>query len=136
MIELIGGDLYQWDTGRKLLLTLDEQNVKEVHITVNGMRTAYVLIPEAKDNYFFVSIPNKLLTQYDNLLCYEVIENDEGEQSISKTVLKIHKRNRPADYVYTETELKNFEALEKSALTEKELDALLKEINGGTETNE
>ena len=137
MIEVIGGSLYQWDTGRKLKVTPDEgKYIHEVHFTTKEMTTALPVETKTENGILVADIPNKILQQEKKIYCYEIIKNDIGEQSVSETVLDLKRRNKPGDYVYTETELKNFEALEKSAVTEKELDALLIEMNGGNESNE
>lgn len=103
MISLIGGELYQWDTGRIVRVDPDEDlTVHEVHFTTKRMDYAYVLKTYVEDGVIYCAIPNIILQQSYRLLCYEVCENSDGEETIADTSFNIIKRNRPEDYVYTE----------------------------------
>lgn len=114
MITLIGGDLYQWDTGRLIFVEPDNgYDVHEVHFTTKKMDYAYVVKTYVENGGTYCNIPNILLQQYQDLICYEVRENDAGEESISSTTFDIIKRNRPVDYVYTEPEKYTYKELEE-----------------------
>lgn len=113
MITLIGGDLYQWDTGRVIFIAPDSgYDVHEVHFTTKKMDFAYVVKTYIENGGTYCKIPNILLQQYQDLICYEVRENDAGEESISTTTFDIIKRNRPVDYVYTEPEKYTYKEIE------------------------
>lgn len=113
MISLVGGELYQWDTGRVVQVTNgSDVVVHEVHFTTRSMDFAYVVRTYEEDGEIYCAIPNAILQQYKSISCYEVCENSSGEQSISTTVLNVIKRNRPDDYVYTEPERLAFKQLE------------------------
>lgn len=113
MITLIGGDLYQWDTGRVIFIAPDSgYDVHEVHFTTKKMDYAYVVKTYIENGGTYCAIPNILLQQYQDLICYEVRENDAGEESISTTTFDIIKRNRPVDYVYTEPEKYTYKEIE------------------------
>lgn len=114
MITLIDGDLYQWDTGRVVLVEPDNGYViHEVHFTTKKMDYAYVVKTYVEDNSTYCAIPNILLQQYQDIICYEVRENDDGEESVSTTTFDVIKRNRPLDYVYTEPEKYTYKELEE-----------------------
>lgn len=114
MITLIDGDLYQWDTGRVVLVEPDSGYViHEVHFTTKKMDFAYVVKTYDNDGITYCSIPNILLQQYQDIICYEVRENDDGEESVSTTTFDVIKRNRPVDYVYTEPEKYTYKELEE-----------------------
>ena len=114
MVTLLDGDLYQWDTGRVVLIDPRMENeVKEVHFTNRKMDFAYVARTYSKDGNTYCAIPNILLQQYYDIYCYEVRDNSDGEESISTTIFKVTKRNRPLDYVYTEPEKYTYKELEK-----------------------
>lgn len=105
MVTLIGGDLYQWDTGRIVFVEPDSGYIiHEIHFTIKKMEFAYVVNTYDESGSTYAKIPNILLQQYQDIICYEVRENEDGEQSVSSTTFDIIKRNRPVDYVYTETE--------------------------------
>lgn len=113
MITLIGGDLYQWDTGRLVFVEPDNgYDVHEVHFTTKKMDFAYVVKTYVENGGTYCAVPNILLQQYQDLICYEVRENDAGEESISTTTFDIIKRNRPVDYVYTEPEKYTYKEIE------------------------
>ena len=113
MISLIGGELYQWDTGRIVRVDPDENiTVHEVHFTTKRMEYAYVLKTYVEDGVTYCAIPNIILQQSYRLLCYEVCENSDGEETIANAYFDIIKRNRPEDYVYTEQEHFTFLKLE------------------------
>lgn len=114
MITLIDGDLYQWDTGRVVLVEPDSgYSIHEVHFTTKKMEFAYVVKTYDKDQATYAAIPNILLQQYQDIICYEVRENDAGEESVSTTTFDVIKRNRPVDYVYTEPEKYTYKEIEE-----------------------
>lgn len=134
MITLIDGDLYQWDTGRVVLVEPDNgYDIHEVHFTTKKMDFAYVVNTYVADESVYCAIPNILLQQYQDIICYEVRENDEGEESVSSTTFDVIKRNRPVDYVYTETEKYTYKELNNRVTA---LEAEIAEIkNSSTESS-
>lgn len=134
MITLIDGDLYQWDTGRVVLVEPDNgYDIHEVHFTTKKMDFAYVVNTYVTDESVYCAIPNILLQQYQDIICYEVRENDEGEESVSSTTFDVIKRNRPVDYVYTETEKYTYKELNNRVTA---LEAEIAEIkNSSTESS-
>lgn len=125
MLSLVGGELYQWDTGRIVRVVPDENvKVHEVHFSTKRMDYAYVLKTYTEDGVTYCAIPNIILQQSNRLLCYEVCENSDGEETISNAYFDIIKRNRPEDYVYTEQEHFTFAKLEKR------IDALSNSLGG------
>lgn len=113
MLSLVGGELYQWDTGRIVKVVPDEDvTVHEVHFSTKRMDYAYVLKTYTEDGVTYCAIPNIILQQTSRLLCYEVCENSAGEETIAEATFNIIKRNRPEDYVYTEQEHFTVVALE------------------------
>lgn len=113
MVTLINGDLYQWDTGRVVLVEPDGDSIThEVHFTTKKMDFAYVVNTYIENDSTYCAIPNILLQQYQDIYCYEVQENSDGEETVSTTVFDVIKRNRPVDYVYTEPEKLSFRDLQ------------------------
>lgn len=114
MVTLVNGDLYQWDTGRVVLVDpSSEYNIHEVHFSTRKLDFAYVANTYSENGNIYCAIPNILLQQYYDIYCYEVRENADGEESVSTTVFKVTKRNRPLDYVYTEPEKYTYKELKK-----------------------
>ena len=132
MINLIGGDLYQWDTGRLAVITTENNmSIHEVHFTNSSMDSAYVVNTYKHDGILLCAIPNVILQVPIALICYEMTRTDSGEMTVSKTSFPVRKRNKPQDYVYEESEVLNYETLAKTALTDQELSDLIEELNRG-----
>lgn len=113
MITLVDGDLYQWDTGRVVLIEPENGYIiHEVHFATRKMDFAYVAKTYEENGNTYCKIPNILLQQYYDIYCYEVRENDDGEESTSTTIFKVIKRNRPLDYIYTDPEKYTYKEIE------------------------
>lgn len=114
MVTLIDGDLYQWDTGRVVRVNPGNgYKVHEVHFTTRKIDFAYVVKTYEENGATYCKIPNILLQQYQDIYCYEVRENNDGEESVSTTIFDVVKRNRPLDYVYTEPEKYTYKEIEE-----------------------
>lgn len=124
MIEVIGGNLFQWDTGRVAQVNTDA-DIHEVHFTTKDMSYAYVVSTYEKDGAVYCEIPNILLQQEKSLICYEVTTTDSGEMTVAETTLALHKRNKPQDYAYTQDELKNFDRLAALIPTDEHINGLI-----------
>lgn len=113
IINLIGGLLYQWDTGRKVKIESPSCiNVDEVHFT-NDMQDALVVEPKSADNVYYAEIPNILLQEKRNIKVYVVMHTENGERTVCSRGLTVNSRQKPADYIYTETEVKSYEKLDQ-----------------------
>ena len=113
MVTLLDGDLYQWDTGRVVQIDPDSNYViHEVHFATKKMDFAYVAKTYTENGKTYCKIPDILLQQYYDIYCYEVRENEDGEESTSTTIFKVTKRNRPLDYIYTDPEKYTYKELE------------------------
>lgn len=114
MIKLVKHEkdngLYQWDTGRKVRLTDESLSIAEVHFSNIYSPEALIVEPNADGT---ADIPNILLQYSVELAIYSVLKNADGEQTIYETRMSVRKRAKPSDYVYTETEVKNWDALER-----------------------
>lgn len=112
MIQLVGGKLYQWDTGR--IVQIESGNsIHEVHFTTPQMKFAYVVNTYDEGENTYCAIPNVIIQSSQDIYCYAVKENNNGEETVSTMVLSVTKRNRPDDYVYTEPERLAFKELEQ-----------------------
>ena len=82
MISLVGGELYQWDTGRIVKVIPDSDViVHEVHFSTKAMDFAYVVKTYIENSVTYCAIPNIILQQSNRVLCYEVCENSDGEEN-------------------------------------------------------
>lgn len=111
MIYIEGGrgSLYQWDIDQRLIVEHDE--VTEVHFSNNLKDPALICEVYEEGGLRYANVPNILLQQPATLLvhgcCAECVR-----ESVR---LRVIPRAKPADYVYTETELLTFEKLQQRA---------------------
>lgn len=101
---------YQWDSGQKLLVT--HEGVCEVHYKQPGEETALAVNTYDQDGQTVADVPNILLQEAGKLTAYIYVCVGDA-CTIKKAIFTIKPRPKPADYVYTETEVKTYQALEK-----------------------
>lgn len=99
MIEVVGGTLYQWDTGRKVQIKPKEgTSVSEVNVCKKGEKTTKTCKVYQKDGLFYADIPASVLDQYGNICVYVTTYTDSGEHTISDCTFKVLSRQKPEDY--------------------------------------
>lgn len=107
---------YQWDVNQKVILTdieLDQINNQEVHFSseVDSDENALVTEPYIDNGIIYAPVPNNLLMISGTIHIYIYVSNgDEAHTRLHKAV-KVIAREKPSDYVYTETEVKSYEHL-------------------------
>lgn len=116
--------LYQWDLNQRLVID-DYPAGTEAHFInrKNGTLSApestdvsaLVVEAYAEGGKVYADIPNSLLQTAGELLVYIYTENGKEAHTARRTVLPIIARPKPADYVYTETEVKRWETLASTA---------------------
>ena len=99
--------LYQWDTNQRLLV--ENPLITEVHFSSVATISALVCEVYEDQGQRVVNIPNQML-QHSWLIrvygcCGECVREENSFQVIA--------RDKPNDYAYTETEVKNYDALEE-----------------------
>lgn len=124
------GALWQWDTGRKVKIT-DGDGVKQIHYQ-NRCFGRSVDVGVGADGTAI--IPDELLQDWHTLTAYAYVTDDTGAYTMVQQDFVVHKRARPADYVYTPTEHTGFERLraeigDLSALQTDAKDTLVAAIN-------
>lgn len=109
-----GGKIYQWDTGRVIeVYHLQNSTVSEVHVFNGTTDNALVLELQEVDGKTVAKIPDELL-QFDyNLDIYAVVSDSFGKYTTEHLNTRVFSRPKPIDYIYTESEVKRFEHLEK-----------------------
>ena len=113
MIQLIGGDLYQWDLGRSVeYMPEDGNDISELHFANPGDAKASVIEVTATDGVYTAKIPNILLQSGKPVCVWAVCAVEGSRHNAEQSILHVRKRERPADYVYTETEVMYWKALE------------------------
>ena len=101
--------LYQWDLNRRLRIA--DPKVTEVHFCNGSDDCALVVKTYTDDTYdgnLYADIPNIILQSDLPIKAYAYINDTYTQDCLC---FKVIKRNKPSDYVYTETEIKSYEYL-------------------------
>lgn len=101
------GYFWQWDSNQQLIV--DDDTVFEVHFSNRSDTVALVCEIKEVDGIRVVDVPNILLQRDWYLYVYAFAQD---HTKYEKT-FEVKGRDKPADYVYTETEVKSFDELEK-----------------------
>lgn len=130
MLKIFGDReyFYQWDLDQKLVV--EDDSVIEVHFSNFFTDVAYVV--EVKDG--LVEVPNILLQENLEIRAYGYCGKCH---TLFEKTFEVKYKTQPADYVYTETEVKSYEALEKKIeSTEKRISSAFQEIETLQDKNE
>lgn len=96
---------WQWDLNQKLIVT--NPTVTEVHFCNKTDDCSLVVEVYSIDGVFVADVPNILLQNDWTIRAYAYT----GNHTLVEKRFKVNARTKPADYIYTETEVKNFETL-------------------------
>lgn len=97
--------IWQWDTD----LTVEVDSLCEVHFAAVGSSEALVVESKEIEGKYLAAIPNILLQECKDIFIY-VMRDDDTQESKRVSIIA---RAKPDDYVYTETEIKNYEDFEE-----------------------
>ena len=104
---------WQWDVNQKLTASWLQVGDK-IHITNGQQKEAPVLQAYKFEGTVVVDVPNIMLQEALPISAYRYIEEDEGvEYTATKFVFTVRQRPRPDSYVYTETEVLTYHALDE-----------------------
>ena len=101
------GELFQWDTGRTL--TVDDATITQVHF----QNRAYGRTIDVDVNNGVAIIPDEILQKPGDLRVYAFSGTAESGFTKVEQVYNIVRRNKPNDYMFTPTEQKSLEGLQK-----------------------
>lgn len=96
---------YQWDIDRKLIV--EDAAVSQVHFCNRTDDCSLVCETYEEDGATVVNVPNILLQSDWRIRAYAY----DGKHTLHEKCFDVVARTKPADYVYTETEILNFETL-------------------------
>lgn len=101
-IELSNGQLkfWQWDAGQKVQVP---ENVPTVHLKFGKSAVELPVLDR------WVDVPDELLQTGNDILLWTYDE----DHTLDAVRIPVEKRLKPADYVYTPTEIKTWEQLDK-----------------------
>ena len=114
MITLLDDRLYQWDSGQKVMLTDVDAMATEVHFAHYCASNLALIVPVKTTAVGgkYAEIPNNLLCEAKTLCVWTWAE----DKTITGVRFKVEPRVKPADYVYTPTDVLNFEHLRQELL--------------------
>jgi hypothetical protein len=116
MFQILDGreHFYQWDSERKLIVL--DKDITEVHFCNRSDTCSLVCEVYDADGMRLVNVPNILLQDDLRINVYAY----DKQYTKHSQCYKVIRRTRPADYAYTETEIKRYADLEEriSALEE------------------
>lgn len=97
---------YQWDLDR--MIVIEDRTITEVHFCNKTDDCALVTIAYEDEGLWVADVPNILLQDAWDIRVYgRNIDYTKCEKRF-----KVKARSKPSDYIYTETELKNYDDLE------------------------
>ena len=97
---------YQWDLDRKLIV--EDPSIKEVHFCNRTDSCSLICETYVEGDFTLVNVPNILLQTNWRIHVYAY--NGYTKQ---ENIFEVVQRTKPSDYIYTETEILNYEDLEK-----------------------
>lgn len=105
---------YQWDLNQRLIVS-GLQEGDEVHFASGRDKAAEapVLSVYTENDMNVVDVPNSLLQTAGSLQAYAYIHTDDGAYTKWEESFFIIRRPKPADYVYTETEVRTWAELDE-----------------------
>ena len=118
---------YQWDIDRKI--KVDDAAITEVHFCNKTDTCSLVVETYQEDGLTLANVPNILLTTDWRIHIYGYDKNYTKYEKCYEVV----SRTKPADYIYTETELKNYADFDErlKELEEREIEPAIKNIVDG-----
>lgn len=117
------GALWQWDTGRKVKIT-DGDGVKQIHYQ-NKCFGRSIDVDVGTDGTAI--IPDELLQDWHTLTAYAYVTDDAGGYTKVQVDFAVHKRAKPAGYVYAPTDQMTLQMIQRQI---GDLDALTTEAKG------
>lgn len=108
MIRLYDGRelLFQWDINRQI--EVSDPLIDEIHFSNSKAEDSLVVEVKEQGGKRLANIPNILLQEDWPIRVYGYADGQYTKQMIT---LKVNPRSKPADYIYTETELLDYKEL-------------------------
>lgn len=101
------GALWQWDTGRRLRVG---SGVDQIHYQ-NRVLGGSVDVDVGTDGTAI--IPDELLQDWHTLTAYAYVTDDTGAYTMVQQDFAVHKRAKPAGYVYTPTDQMTLQTIQR-----------------------
>ena len=105
---------WQWDLNQKIII--GDPTCSEVHFCHENDENALVVRVYDLNGELVADVPNILLQSSDMIRVYAYIKTDSEKYTKKETWFTVIERPKPADYIYTETELYTVEEMLEEAL--------------------
>ena len=102
---------YQWDTNQYLEAEGLEEN-QEVHFCRKNDTVALVCKVRVEKGKRIVDVPNELLQTGETITAYVFTRDERGNRTCHAQSFAVLPRVKPADYVYTQTEVLSYQQLD------------------------
>lgn len=102
---------WQWDVGQRLIVKDDA--CTEVHFCNGTSDCAPICEVYEEDGLRLVNVPNILFQTAKAIRVFAYVCNGEDQHTKREKIFPVYRRTKPEGYVYTETEIKNYAALER-----------------------
>ena len=114
VIKIIGTPLYQWELGRKISISAHEHTViNRVEFSTASYAETLMATPREEDGVIVADVPNVLLQSGDYIYVHLSHKDEDLLETTAVSILPVIKRPKPADYVYTETDVLTYSSLDK-----------------------
>lgn len=128
-------ELYQWDTGRALLISPDSNGNTPFQVEFEYNGVAIVVSPKRVKSEMLVQIPDLCLQSSGFLIVYEVI-NINGHVTYNRHSFVVKAKSRPNDYVCNEPDVITWHELDsRIAALENSIDTINKTVTEETFRN-
>ena len=105
------GSFYQWDLNQRLVFD-DVPEKTQVHFSSpNDEQEALVVLTYSEDEKVYANVPNILLQIPGSITVYVYQLNEGRKYTQLKKTFNVLQREKPEDYVYTETELEDYKRI-------------------------
>lgn len=112
-LKVIGSALYQWEIGRKIrVLSSVGDRAIMVQFAHPGDKEALSVTPREENGVIVADVPNILLQSGDKIVAFLVEVDANRVETTRHSVFHVVNRPKPADYIYTETEVLNYTYLD------------------------
>ena len=113
-MKVLGTALYQWEIGRKICITpAPGTTVSAVHFAHPGDSEAPTVTPREENGLIVADIPNYLLQSGRSIVAFLVDVDENKIETTCDRIFSVINRPKPADYVYTETEVQTWHSLDE-----------------------
>lgn len=102
-------ELYQWDSGVKLVVDLP---CNEVHFS--NVLNGEAMTVQVQDNE--CDVPNQLLIKNEPFYAWAFVNDGNGGKTLIQKKFDIRQRPKPSNFVYTPSEVKTIESVVENAL--------------------